>query len=451
MQKPIVSVAGVRGIVGKSLVPDDYLKRLMAFASMAKGSKIVVGGDTRLSRDMLRHLAFAGLIACGYEVHDLGICPTPTVGFMVRHLEADAGLAITASHNPVEWNAFKFFNNKGIFITKRENAVVQQRYEKGSFRLADVWNLGTVTEVKKPLEPHLKKIMGAVNTRKIKRRKFKVVVDCVNGAGSVMMPAVLERLGCRVNAINTAMDKPFPHEPEPVPKNLDQLCDAVKKFKADIGFAVDPDADRLALVDRNGEPLGEERTLVLCAYHYLSSRTKTPLVVNLSVTRAIDDVADEFGVKVVRTQVGEANVVDKMPANRSKIGGEGNGGIIIPEIHPGRDAATGIAFILEAMADHKAAITELNARIPDYVMVKKKVKRAPDADVDALLKKVENAFKSEAQNVDRQDGVKITLKNGNWVNARPSGTEPIIRIFAEAPTKKEATALTKQARAALQK
>ncbi len=450
MAEPIVSVAGIRGIVGKSLVPDDYLRRLQAFATMAAGKKVVVGGDSRPSRDMLRHLAFAGLIASGYEILDLGICPTPTVGFMIRHLKADCGLAITASHNPIEWNAFKFFSKRGTFITKTENKRVKKIYESRKFALADVRNLGKVTVIKRPLQPHLEKILDAVDVRKIRSRRFKVVVDCCNGAGSEMAPMLLQRLGCIVKVINDNVHRPFPHEPEPTPKNLTQLCRAVQIAKADIGFALDPDADRLAIVDQNGQPLGEERTLVIAVYHYLSSRRKSKIVVNLSVSRAMDDVANVFGVDVERTPVGEANVVEKMLAIKARVGGEGNGGVIIPEIHPGRDAATGMAFILEAMAAQKKNISEVNQCVPDYVMLKTKIKRAPEADVPALLKKIEGAFKAEAKKTDRRDGVKIILKDGNWVNARPSGTEPIMRIFAEAETKTRAQELIRQARQALQ-
>lgn len=449
MREPIVSVAGVRGIVGESLIPDDYLRRLMAFATMVNGKKIVVGGDSRLSRTMLRHLSFAGLIASGYEVHDLGICPTPTVGFMVRHLKADCGLAITASHNPAEWNAFKFFSKQGTFITKKENAVLQKIFKRREFSLADVWHLGEVKQVKNPLEPHLKKVLEAVDVSTIRRRKFRVVVDCVNGAGSEVIPELLHRLGCQIKTLYTDMNKPFPHEPEPLPKNLTQLSKAVRQFRADIGFAIDPDADRLALVDDKGDPLGEERTLVLCTYHYLATRGNTPVVVNLSVTRAIDDVAKMFGVKVFRTPVGEANVVEKMLAISSRVGGEGNGGIIIPAIHAGRDASTGIAFILETLAHAKKSITELNKVAPDYIMLKIKISRDPKADVTALLKKFEAAFSVSARKVERKDGIKITLKNGNWVNARASGTEPIMRIFAEAPTHTEAQDLIMSAQRAL--
>ena len=451
MQEPIVSVAGVRGIVGKSLVPDDYIRRLLAFASMVRGSRVVVGGDTRLSRDMLRQLAFAGLTAAGYTVIDLGICPTPTVGFMVRYLNADCGLAITASHNPVEWNAFKFFNRKGTFITKAENEIVQKIYEDRSFRLADVWGLGEVQAMRNPLQPHLKAVLGNVDVRAIKQRGFRVAVDCCNGAGSEFIPMLLSKLGCEMRIINENMKKPFPHEPEPLPKNLTQLSRVMRRFKGDIGFALDPDADRLAIVDAHGSALGEERTLVIVANHFLKYYGKSPITVNLSVTRAIDDVADKFRVKVERTPVGEANVVERMLAIKGKIGGEGNGGIIIPEIHPGRDAATGIVMVLEAMAYSKASVTELNKCVPDYVMLKAKIERDPKAKVDVLLKKFERAFRSSAQQVIKQDGVKIILKDGNWLNARASGTEPIIRIFAEAPTKNQAQQLLKEARAAIEK
>lgn len=449
MLEPIVSVAGIRGIVGKSLVPDEYLRRLLAFATMVKGKKIVLGSDTRPSRTMLRHLAYAGLIAAGYEVIDLGICPTPTVGFMVRHLGADCGLAITASHNPIEWNAFKFFSRRGTFITKKENNVVEKIYNSRKFRLADVNTLGKITTIKEPLKPHLKKILHFVDTSKIKKRKLKVVADCCNGAGSEIVPELLSRLGCQAKIINSDVERPFPRKPEPLPENLTQLCRAVKQFKADIGFALDPDADRLAIVDENGIPLGEERTLVICAYHFLNTRKKSPLVVNISVTRAIDDVAKMFGVKVFRTPVGEANVVEKMLAIKALIGGEGNGGIIIPAVHPGRDASTGIAFVLEAMATANKPISLINQWVPDYVMLKTKIKRTPESDVKELLAKFEAGFKADAKKIDRSDGVKIVLKDGNWVNARPSGTEPIIRIFAEAPTRRQARLLIRQAQQSL--
>ncbi len=451
LSAPIVSVAGVRGIIGESVVPDDYLRRLLAFATMVNGRKIVVGGDTRPSREMLRHIAFGGLIASGYEVLDLGICPTPTVGLMIRKLKAEGGVAITASHNPIEWNAFKFFSARGTFITKRENERLEKIYQQRAFRLASVDKLGIVKQIASPLEPHLAQTLDFVNVRKIRQQRIKVVVDCCNGAGSVIIPELLRRLNCRVIAINTDVNKPFPHKPEPLPENLGQLCEEVKRQRADIGFAIDPDADRLAIIDEKGMPLGEERTLVIGAYHYLSSRGKTSLVVNLSVTRAIEDVANKFVVKVYRTPVGEANVVEKMLRIGAKFGGEGNGGVIIPAVHPGRDATTGIAFILEAMAAKQQSISELNKCVPDYVMLKSAIRRSTTIDVAQLLKNFEAIFAAEAKRIEREDGVKITLKNGNWIIARPSGTEPIIRIFAEAETRAEAEELQRLAFAAFKK
>jgi phosphomannomutase len=344
-QQLMVSVAGIRGVVGESLVPEVALDYALAFASERAGKTIVVGGDTRLSRPWLQRVVEAALISAGCRVVNIGVCPTPTVGFTVRRLRAAGGVAITASHNPAEWNALKFFSARGVFLNAADFRRLKRRLDARRFARVRFDRIGTVESDPSAVEQHLRAVLRHVNVARIRRRRFRVALDCVNGAGSVIAPPLLKRLGCVVKALNVETDKVFPHEPEPLPQNLGQLCRAVRAFRADIGFAIDPDADRLAVVDEKGRPLGEDRTLTLAAEAWLR-RKKTPVVVNLSTTQAVDDIARRFGVKVYRTKIGEAHVVDKMLAIKSEFGGEGGGGVIIPAIQPGRDAATAIAMIL---------------------------------------------------------------------------------------------------------
>ncbi len=438
MAEPIKSVAGIRGIIGESCIAEEWIKYVLAFATICEGKRIVIGGDSRLSRDMLRHLAFSALISAGYEVIDLDVCPTPTVGIVVRELHAAGGIAITASHNPKEWNGYKFFNKSGVFLNKDENTKLYEVASKGDFVRASIENIGWVKKYDKAIDVHLRQIFKVIKPNKIRKKRFKVIVDACNGAASVLLPSLMENLNCDATLLNVDINKEFPHNPEPLPDNIRSLCNAVKKHHADIGFAIDPDADRLAIVDENGNPIGEERTVTLGSY-FLLSHIKSPVVVNLSTTQAIDDVANLFGVQVYRTPIGEINVTNKLMELNGFVGGEGNGGLIVPSIHPGRDAATAMVIILEALTETKKPISLLNAQIPDYFLLKIKHPISKKINFQALVDKTKKSFK-DAIDINTVDGLKIVFDK-KWVHIRPSGTEPIVRIFAEASTRDEAEGL----------
>jgi len=439
MSSLMISVAGIRGIVGESLIPEEFVRFTAAFASSLEKKEVVLGCDTRPSRHMLRHLVMGACMAAGCRVIDLGVCPTPTIGFMTRHLSAGGGIGITASHNPLQWNALKFFSPEGTFLVGGAFDRVMKRYRAGDFNYQPFDRLGSVETVADPIGPHLEKILSVVDVERIARARFHVAVDLCNGAGAQMIPALLKRLSCRVSVLFDNPDLAFERPAEPLAENIGALCEAVRAGKACIGFALDPDADRLALVDETGRAIGEERTLTLATRAVLqATATASPVVANLSTTRALDDVAAEFGTRVVRTRIGEAYVVEEMRRLGAVIGGEGNGGVIYPAVHAGRDAATGIALILSAMACRAKTLSELNREVPDYVMVKQKAsvegKNLPD-----ILARVREAFSGEAAQISELDGLKISL-NDSWIHVRPSGTEPIVRVFAEAPTS-EATEL----------
>jgi len=430
MSKLMISVAGIRGIVGETLLAEEFLRYTLAYAATRKPGTIVVGGDTRISRHMLRHLVFGALESSGLEVLDLGICPTPTVGLMVRETGATGGIAITASHNPAQWNALKFFTAEGTFLTPPEFKRVMAAFESGKFRRAAYDRLGRLLQHPDPVGPHLRRIEKIIDMRVIRRRRLKIVVDCCNGAATAIIPRLAQMMGVQPEFIFTDTTIPFERVAEPLPENIGALCRAVQATGADVGFAIDPDADRLALVDETGRPIGEERTLTLVSNHWLA-REKTPLVANLSTTRALDDVAARHGVKIHRTPIGEAHVVAQMKKVKSAIGGEGNGGVILPAVHAGRDAATGVALVCEMLASRKMSLSELNAEIPDYAIVKDKIPLGKRS-VQDMLPKIEKAMPKPVARV-TTDGLKLVYGNG-WVHIRPSGTEPIIRIFAEAPT-----------------
>jgi phosphomannomutase len=448
MSQPMISVAGIRGIVGDSLIPEEFVKFAAAFASTLKNKVIVLGADTRPTLPMVRHLTLGACMACGCKVLDLGVVPTPTVGFMAKYLGAGGGIAITASHNPLQWNALKFFSANGVFLSRQEVDAVLERYRNSNFDYRP-WNeLGSVETVPNPTRAHLNKVLGAVDVALIKKAKFRVAIDLCNGAGAEILTTLLKKLDCEFTTVFSDPAKAFERVAEPLPENLGALGEAVRNFGASIGFAVDPDADRLALVDETGRPIGEERTLTLCARSVLQAirlaggTTTAPLVANLSTTRALDDVAAEFGTHVERTRIGEANVVERILETKAIIGGEGNGGIIYPTTHPGRDAATGIALLLQTMAVANQPLSVINAQVPDYVMVKDKVS-IEGKDVATILTKLRAAF-TDATSLDDTDGLKILFPD-SWIHVRPSGTEPIVRVFAEAPT--EASAHAKAQRA----
>ena len=433
MSSPLMkSVSGIRGIVGESFTPGLLASAGSAFAKYAGYGTVVVGRDSRPTGEAVSMNLISVLLLAGCDVVDIGIVPTPTVQVMVEELKAAGGIVLSASHNPVEWNALKLINSKGTFLTQTEiNRLFKLMDAPAAFQK---WNkMGKLTKIDNAGEIHLKKVFKIIDANKIRSRKLHVVIDSVNGAGSIITPDFLRQLNCKVTEINCVPDGLFPRGAEPLPENLKQLSEAVLKNKADIGFAQDPDADRLAIVDENGKPLGEEYTVSLVAEHLLSGR-KGSVVVNLSTTRAIEDVAAKYKVPFFRSKVGEINVVEEMKKRNAMIGGEGNGGVISPEVHLGRDSLAGIAYILEMMSSRKKKISEIMKEMPEYYMKKGKVTLSGKSDVNAILTDIKNEFKSEK--ISNIDGLRIDFaknekfKNG-WVHLRSSNTEPVFRIICE--------------------
>ncbi|HPS59067.1 MAG TPA: phosphoglucosamine mutase [Spirochaetota bacterium] len=426
------SVSGIRGVVGGSFTPELLASAGSAFAAYCRYGTIVVGRDSRPTGEALSMNLISILVLNGCNVIDLGIVPTPTVQIMVEELGAAGGIVMSASHNPVEWNALKLINSSGTFLNSRDITKYFKLMDKpATYRKWD--GIGKIDRILNASTVHIDLVLDAVNVKKIQKKKFHVVLDSVNGAGSFITPAMLELLHCRVTEINCTPDGLFPRGAEPLPENLKQLSEAVKKNKADIGFAQDPDADRLAIVDENGIPLGEEYTVTLVSDHLLS-KEKGCVVVNLSTTKAVEDVALRHGVPFYRAKVGEINVVDEMLKKGARIGGEGNGGVISPEIHHGRDSLAGIAYILEMMAERNKKISELKADMPQYFMKKGKVTLKDPSSAGEFLLRIRSDFSNEK--ISAIDGVRIDFKcdgpfKNGWVHLRSSNTEPIFRIIAE--------------------
>jgi phosphomannomutase len=447
VEKPIVSVAGLRGIVGVSFTPNVIIPYVAAFADLVGRKRVVVGGDSRESRSWAQAVVEAVLRARGVEVISIGLAPTPTIGMCVRHFKAGGGIAITASHNPAEWNGLKFFQANGEFLTPAQNEKLQALIKKPAASKAGA-RIGGHQEVTDAIMHHLEVVRGTLGPLLPRKgRRLRIVLDCCNGAASVLAPLVASAFGATPEVIFASPGRPFPRGAEPLPHNLKALCREVKLNKADLGAAFDPDADRLALVDENGRAIGEERTLVLAADTWLSLASQpTPIVVNLSTSRAIDDLAAKHKTTVARTRIGEAHVVAGIRAAKATIGGEGNGGVILPALHSGRDAATALALVLIGMHRHKGTLSEWNASIPDYVMLKEKVELGT-ISVKKTLARARKLFKDAAE-VDDTDGLKFVFKD-SWLHLRPSGTEPIMRVFVEAPDAVTAKALLTRAAALL--
>ncbi len=425
------SVSGIRGIIGGSLDPATVIKYASAFAEMIGRGKVVIGRDSRPSGRHLSELVSAALALMGHQVIDLGVVPTPTIELAVVRHKARGGIAITASHNPAEWNAMKFFGPRGEFVTVRQNERLEKIAAAGDFRYAGHSKLGSVIYDDGAIEQHVRKVAGitGVISSGIRRRKIRAVVDAVNGAGSVALPQLLKRLGVQVFSINCKGDGDFGRGPEPVPENLMELGKAVKKHKADIGLACDPDADRLALVDEIGRPIGEELTLTLSVAYYLM-KNKGPVVINLSTSRATADVARMVGCRVFYSPVGEAHVVAEMHKRKAVIGGEGNGGVILPECHYGRDALVGAALVISFLAETGRKFSALAGTIPAYYNIKRKAP-LPDG-FDKKVRRVEKELMTAFGQIkiDHRDGLRFDMPEG-WVQVRKSNTEPIYRLIAE--------------------
>jgi phosphomannomutase len=439
----IASVSGVRGILGDNLTPENIIKFTSAFIEYcrknSKSKKIVVGLDGRLHGNVIANMVLSTVSMCGYTAIDIGVVPTPTVQIATEDLKAAGGIAITASHNPQIWNGLKFLNTDGTFLDGVQIQKVIGSYKKSEFKYAGIESVKPVESDYSWIQRHIDKVLKlkSVNVSTIKKRKFKIVVDAVNSSGSHIVPVLLQKLGCSVIELFCDGSGIFPHMPEPLPHNLKQLCTAVKKHKADIGISVDPDSDRLVIITDKGEPFIEENTITTVVKSVMrnSKSKKKTATVNLSTTRAVDDVAAEFGGKVFRSPVGEINVVKEMKRNKSIAGGEGSGGVIIPELHYGRDAMAGIALVLQEFAGFKGKISQYKETLPKYYISKAKfdVKGNPES----VLKKVIQKYRNRNCRITTTDGVKLDFP-GYWIHMRKSNTEPIIRIIVEARSKAEA-------------
>ncbi len=445
----IKSISGIRGTiggaVGTNLTPIDTVKFAAAYGTWIKQQRskdnyrVVVGRDARISGGMVQNLVMNTLIGLGIDVIDLDLSTTPTVEIAVPLEKADGGIILTASHNPKQWNALKLLDQNGEFLNAEHSQRVLDIAEADAMEFADVDDLGVITENQAYFDIHIDEVLDLefVNVKAISDCKFKVVVDAVNSTGGIAIPLLLERLGVEAVKIHCEPNGQFPHNPEPLKQHLTDLSEKVVSSNADFGIAVDPDVDRLAFMDEKGIMFGEEYTLVACADYILSQRPGNT-VSNLSSTRALRDVTEKHGGTYTASAVGEVNVVNAMKATDAVIGGEGNGGIIFPESHYGRDALVGVALFLSLLAERKIAVSTLRASYPSYFMSKKKIDLNPSIDVDGILEAMEAKYAHEQ--ISTIDGVKIDFEM-EWVHLRKSNTEPIIRIYTEAPSQEKADIL----------
>jgi phosphomannomutase len=448
----IKSISGIRGTIGgttnDNLTPLDIVKFSAAFGTFIKKkkgtTKIIIGRDARPSGEMLNALVTATLQALGIDVVDLGLSTTPTVEIAVPLEKAAGGIILTASHNPVQWNALKLVNEKGEFISGKDGEEVLRIAEKEEFNFAPVTKLGLYSKDDTYLQKHIDLILQLplVDVEAIKARGFKVVLDAVNSTGGIAVPMLLKALNVTVKELYCEPTGHFPHNPEPLPEHLMDICREVKKGKYDLGIVVDPDVDRLALISEDGSPFGEEYTLVAVADYVLgASQEKKNTVSNLSSTRALRDVTEKAGGEYFAAAVGEVNVVTMMKECDAVIGGEGNGGVIYPELHYGRDALVGIALFLSHLAKEKMPVSRLRAKYPNYIISKNKIELTPSINVDKVLHEIINKYKK--QPINTVDGVKIEFDT-EWVHLRKSNTEPIIRIYAESDLEVKAENLAKK-------
>lgn len=431
----MVSISGIRGIVGDGLEPEVLVKFLSAYADFCGKGTIVVGRDARVSGPMVLNIVTGTLMAKGLNVVDIGIVPTPTVQYTVKTLGATGGIAISASHNPNEWNALKLLNSTGQFMSPEENAQLSEIMRSAPKPYVSWDKLGTLTPYEEGLKRHMRDVLGLKNIdlEAIRKRKFRVLADCVNGAGVYCIPELLREFGCEVIEMNCEKTGIFPRLPEPIPENLTGTMQAVRDSGAELGVVVDPDVDRLVLITEKGEPFGEELTITE-AVRFVLSKEKGDAVVNLSTTRAVEDVVTEAGGRLFRSPVGEANVVKMMKETGAIIGGEGSGGVIYPALHYGRDALVGIALTLQHLLEFGGTLSELKAALPQYFIAKRKIDLGstnPDEIIACLVKK----YGQEKLNT--EDGLRIDFED-HWVHFRKSNTEPIIRCLTEAKNSDDA-------------
>lgn len=438
----MVSISGIRGIFGTDLTPENLSLFTAAYGTWLKKGTVVVGRDSRVTGALCERIVISALQSTGCDVISLGIVPTPTVAMGVLRHRADGGIIISASHNPAEWNALKLLNNKSEFLDSKQGREVIDLAHKHAIQYADYRGIGQFWCDETMLETHINAILDLpyIHADRIAKAGFKVAVDAVNGAGSIALPRLLERLGvAQINKIHCTPDGLFPHNPEPLPEHLDEICQLTRSTGSDIGFVTDPDGDRLAIIDENGKLMGEEYTQAL-AFDFMLRKTAGPVATNLSSSRVADDIAARYGQTCYRSAVGEINVVKEMQRVQAVIGGEGNGGVINPDLHYGRDALAGAAMILQYLTDEHLTASQTRASMPDYVITKTKISLEElGGNADMILEAVAGAHSREK--IDTTDGVKIDFPHG-WVHLRKSNTEPIIRIYAEARTLEEARELS---------
>ena len=447
----VKSISGIRGTIGgrvaEGLSPVDVVRFVAAYATQRKAmlpdnKTIVVGRDARLSGEMVDQLVCGTLVGMGYDVINIGLATTPTTELAVTGLNAAGGIILTASHNPKQWNALKLLNEKGEFLNDVEGKEVLAIAEAEDFNFAEVDDLGKITR-RDYLEDHVRDVMALelVDKAAIEAKNYTVAVDCVNSVGGLAIPAILKALGVKnIIELNCEPTGHFAHNPEPLPQNLTEISDLMREGKADVGFVVDPDVDRLAIICENGDMFGEEYTLVSVA-DYVLSKTPGNTVSNMSSTRALSDVTAKHGGSYSASAVGEVNVTTEMKRTNAVIGGEGNGGVIYPASHYGRDALVGIALFLSSLAQKGCKVSELRATFPEYCISKNRIDLTPEINVDKVLEAVKEKYAGER--INDKDGVKIDFADG-WVHLRKSNTEPIIRVYSEAATMEEADALAKK-------
>ena len=448
----IKSISGIRGTiggtVGENLTPLDAVLFASAYGTFLQQKstkdrlKVVIGRDARISGPMIHQLVMQTLIGLGIDIIDLGLSTTPTVEIAVPLEKADGGIILTASHNPKQWNALKLLNEKGEFLSGEDGTEILNIAEKADFNFAEVDDLGKITEISDYMDRHIEQVLDLklVNREAVQKKKFKVVVDGVNSSGGIVIPALLRKMGVEVVELYCDPNGDFPHNPEPLKEHLSDICKKVVDEKADFGIVVDPDVDRLAFISDDGEMFGEEYTLVAVA-DYVLRKTPGNTVSNMSSSRALRDVTVSHGGTYEASAVGEVNVVRLMKKNNAIIGGEGNGGIIYPEIHYGRDALVGVALFLTHLAEQNVSVAELRATYPNYFMSKNKIELTPSLDVDLILEKMTQQY--EKEEISTVDGVKIDFAD-EWVHLRKSNTEPIIRIYTEASSQKKADDLAEK-------
>ena len=448
----IKSISGIRGTIGgkvdENLTPIDAVKFAAAYGSWLKGQvgkehvKVVIGRDARISGEMIQNLVQYTLIGLGIDVVNIGLSTTPTVEVAVPLEKADGGIILTASHNPKEWNALKLLNDKGEFVSDQDGKAILKIAQENDFSFATVDHLGKFNYDDRYIDLHIEKVLTLplVTPEAIQKKKFRVVVDAVNSTGGIAIPRLLERLGVEVVKLYCEPNGHFSHNPEPLKEHLGDICKKVVEEKADFGIVVDPDVDRLAFITDQGEMFGEEYTLVACA-DYVLSKAKGNVVSNLSSSRALRDIAQKYGVTYSAAAVGEVNVVTEMKRIEAIIGGEGNGGIIYPELHYGRDALVGVALFLSLLAERGGSVQQLRESYPAYFMSKNKIQLTEQINPDQILKAMEQKYAHEQTTT--IDGLKIDFAD-SWVHLRKSNTEPIIRIYTEAKSQKEADALAQR-------